>query len=42
MEEDFTNCELKIIYTDLNLSHRFIRFQSSTDYEQLKEIIINN
>ena len=28
--------ELKIIYTDLNLGHRFVRFQTSLDYERLK------
>ena len=38
----YSDCKLKIIYTNLNLSHRFIRFQSSLDYEQLKTIIINN
>ena len=32
-------CELKIVYTDLNLSHRFIRFQSSIDYNKLNYII---
>ena len=36
------NYELKIIYTDLNLSHRFIRFQSSIDYDQLNNIIKKN
>ena len=33
------DCELKIIYSDLNLSHRFIRFQSSIDYNKLNYII---
>ena len=32
-------CELKIVYTDLNLSHRFIRFQSSIDYNKLNYIL---
>ena len=36
------DCELKIVYTDLNLSHRFIRFHSPIDYNQIKSIIINN
>ena len=36
------DCELKIIYTDLNLSHRFIRFYSSFDYDKIKTNIINN
>jgi len=35
-------CELKILYTDLNLSHRFIRFQTSTEYNKLNNIIKNN
>ena len=35
------DCELKIIYTDLDLSHRFIRFQSSIDYNKLNNIIKN-
>ena len=35
-------CELKIIYCDLNLSHRFIRFQSSVDHNEIKSIIQNN
>ena len=42
MRDDFSDCELKIIYTDLNLGHRFIRFQTSLDFERLKDIIINN
>ena len=42
MRDDFSNCELKIIYTDLNLGHRFVRFQTSLDYERLKDIIINS
>ena len=41
MRDDFSNCELKIIYTDLHLGHRFIRFQTSLDFERLKDIIIN-
>ena len=35
-------CELKIVYCDLNLSHRFIRFQSSIEYNKLYNIIKNN
>ena len=42
MRDDFSDCELKIIYTDLNLGHRFIRFQTSLDFERLKDIIINS
>ena len=38
----YNNYELKIIYTDLNLSHRFIRFQSSIDYDELNNIIKKN
>ena len=41
-EEKIPDCELKLIYTDLNLSHRFIRFRSSLDYDGLKTFIINN
>ena len=41
-KSNYSDCKLKIIYTNLNLSHRFIRFQSSFDYEQLKTTIINN
>ena len=36
------DCELKIVYTDLNLSHRFIRFHSFFDYDKLKSIILDN
>ena len=36
------DCKLRIIYTDLNLSHRFIRFHSSLDFNKLKSIIIDN
>ena len=39
---NYNNIELKIIYTDLNLSHRFIRFQSSIDYDKLNNIIKMN
>ena len=35
-------CDLKIIYTDLNLSHRFIRFQSTINKDKIKSIIIEN
>ena len=35
-------CEIKIIYCDLDLSHRFIRFKSSIDYNELKSLLINN
>ena len=41
-EEKIPDCELKLVYTDLNLSHRFIRFRSSLDYDGLKTFIINN
>ena len=36
------DCKLKIIYTDLNLSHRFIRFHSSLDFNKIKSIILEN
>ena len=39
MNNYYYNYELKILYTDLNLSHRFIRFQSSIDYDKLNHII---
>ena len=42
MNNNYYNYELKIIYTDLNLSHRFIRFQSSIDYDKLNNIIKKN
>ena len=42
LREDFSDCELKIIYSDLNLAHRFIRFQTSLDYDRLKEIILSS
>ena len=35
-------CELKILYCDLNLSHRFIRFQTPIEYNKLYQIIKNN
>ena len=35
-------CELKIVYCDLNLSHRFIRFQSSINYDKLYNVIKHN
>ena len=42
MNNNYYNYELKIIYTDLNLSHRFIRFQSSIGYDKLNNIIKKN
>ena len=42
IEESDLDCKLRIIYTDLNLSHRFIRFHSSLDFNKLKSIIIDN
>ena len=41
-EELNVDCELKIVYSNLDLSHRFIRFQSSIDYKKLNYIIKNN
>ena len=42
MNNNYNNYELKIIYTDLNLSHRFVRFHSSIDYDKLNNIIKKN